>query len=54
LRYLDLKGTRVTDEGLQVLAGFKGLKKLGLGDTKVSDQGVAELGKLRPDLTIER
>jgi len=44
----------VTDAGLKDLAPLQGLKTLLLGDTKVTDAGVAELQKALPDCKIYR
>ena len=52
LEVLELQGTRITDAGLQHLAGVPSLKKLLLGRTKVSAQGVAELRRALPNCEI--
>lgn len=53
LRCLCLCGTAVTDEGLKVLAGLPSLQEIDLdGAKKVTDGGLAELRKLRPDLKV--
>jgi len=48
LRTIDLRhSTRVTDAGLEQLAGLQGFKALGLGGTKVTDAGLKELAGLK-------
>jgi hypothetical protein len=42
----------VTDAGLKELAALKGLQKLDLRRTQVTDAGVAELQEALPTLTI--
>jgi hypothetical protein len=42
----------VTDAGLKVLAGLKGLQTLHVNDTKVTDAGVRELQKALPNCKI--
>jgi hypothetical protein len=44
----------VTDVGLKELAEFKSLRGLNLRGAVVTDDGIAELSKLRPELQIER
>ena len=45
LRYLRLSGSEVTDTLLQSLHGLRGLAKLQLIDTKVTEAGVESLKK---------
>ena len=42
----------MTDAGLKTLADLRGLKKLDLGKTEVTDAGVAELQRALPDCEI--
>jgi hypothetical protein len=49
-----LDETLVTDAGLVHLQGVSGLKVLGLGDTKTTDEGVAALEKALPKVKIVR
>lgn len=54
LEEFKLSGALVTDAGLQQLAAVKSLKKIVLGKMKgVTPDGIAQLQKSRPDLTIE-
>jgi len=46
LRWLDLSRTAVTDEGLEIVAGFTGLTRLRLDNTGVTSAGVQNLGSL--------
>jgi hypothetical protein len=41
--WLNLRGTKVTNEGLKEIAGFTQLEKLSLERTKVTDEGLKEL-----------
>lgn len=43
LESLYLRGTRVTDAGLDAIANFRSLQLLDLADTKITDHGVAKL-----------
>jgi hypothetical protein len=47
LEWLDLSGSQVTNEGLMTLAKLKGLRRLGLADTSVSDKELEALADLR-------
>jgi Leucine Rich repeat len=49
---LNLSGTQVTDAGLRVLAGLSKFTVLDLQNTKVTDEGVAELRKSLPHCYI--
>lgn len=54
LEELKLGSAQVTDEGLQALAGAKGLKKLTLSGLKqVTAAGIAKLREARPELILE-
>lgn len=44
----------ITDAGISLLAGLPALRRVYLGYTEVSEQGVQALGKQRPDLHIRR
>ena len=46
LRFLDLFGSAIDDEGLKPVASFIQLEQLGLDDTAVTDAGVAHLAGL--------
>lgn len=55
LQSLDLHGCPdVTDVGLKDLAELKGLRKMDLRVTGVTDAGVADLRKALPDCEISR
>ena len=54
LRVLELHRTRVTDAGLEHLAGLKNLAQLTLGGTAVTDKGVATLKAALPRCNIIR
>ena len=49
---VDLSGTEADDDALQPLGGLTDLKKLNLKRTKVSKQGVEDLGEALPGCTI--
>jgi len=49
-----ITGTEVTDAGLKELGNYKGLTKVYLKRTRVTDAGVAELLRNRPGLKIDR
>ena len=51
---LELRDTKVTDEGLKHLAELKHLQWLNIGGTKVSADGVNNLKQALPDLKIVR
>jgi hypothetical protein len=52
LRELNLRGTRITDFGLQYLKGVSALKILVIGDADVTHEAETELRRSLPDLTI--
>jgi len=55
LTVLHLYGNKkITDAGLVHLQGLKKLMSLYLGETKVTDAGVAELKKALPGCRIDR
>ena len=43
---LDLRGSKITDAGLERIARLKGLKSLDLSDTAITDAGLARLKSL--------
>jgi Leucine-rich repeat (LRR) protein len=47
LRYLNLSGTDVTDNGLRLVARFEGLTSLDLEDNCLTDAGLAHLARLK-------
>jgi hypothetical protein len=50
---LVLVDTEVTDEGIKLLAGSRSLSMLELTGARVSDEAIAALKTLRPDLHVE-
>lgn len=54
LKIVDLGGTRVTDAGLEHLAGLKGLWKLRVTGTRVTDAGIKRLQQDLPNCEIAR
>ncbi|NLE37776.1 MAG: hypothetical protein GX621_07105 [Pirellulaceae bacterium] len=54
LSRLCLRGTRITDAGLEHLKGLTRLETLDLRDTPVTDEGVRRLQHALPDCRIER
>ena len=53
LEVLELKGTKITDTGLEHLKGLKRLQILSLFQTKVTDAGIERLQKALPKARIE-
>lgn len=53
---LELKYSRVTDQGLSYLSGFGGLQRLNLSSTDITDQGLKNISNLRNlrTLTLNR
>ncbi len=47
IRWLDLGGTSVTDDGLAALAAMHGLERLHLDQTRIADPGLVRLSSLR-------
>jgi Leucine-rich repeat (LRR) protein len=54
LRFLALDDTKITNAGLNELAGLKSLRSLSLTGTRVTAGGIAELQKLLPNTKIVR
>ena len=52
LQRLDLRGSHVTDSGLQHLEGLASLHALYLNNTKVTAEGVKRLQQALPDCEI--
>lgn len=52
IRHLELRGTGVSDAGLDVLANFAGLVGLDVRDTEVSEEGVARFKARRPSVGV--
>lgn len=50
LRWVDMSGLPITDEGLRHLSGLTGLQYLGLGNARVTDRGAATLQQSLPRL----
>ena len=50
--WLDLRGTRVTDEGLKHLTGMNDLWQLVLWDTQVTEAGVKRIRSALPNLDL--
>ena len=44
--YLELTGTRVTDETIGAVAALKGLESLSLSNTRITDKGLVKLAEL--------
>ena len=53
LEELDHQRCAITDQGLEHLRGLKGLRKIHLGQTKVSEEGRRKLEMAIPGLTVE-
>jgi hypothetical protein len=51
---LNLKGTKVTDRGLNRLRPLKALKSLDLTETGVTDEGADAIRKALPGATVVR
>lgn len=54
LQRLGLYGTRLTDQGLRRMAEHKSLRDIAIGRSYVSEEGLAEFRKLRPDVHGDR
>ncbi len=52
LRVLDIKGTKVSDDGVKALAVCRKLRILDLSSTRISDEAVSQLGALRELTTL--
>jgi hypothetical protein len=52
LEYINLVGTKITDAGLKNLASSKSLKNIYIWKSAVTENGIAEVQKLHPDLHI--
>jgi hypothetical protein len=52
LVWLDISDTWVGDDGIEKLASLKQLKVLGVADSRLSQQGIDQLGRRHPKLTI--
>jgi hypothetical protein len=52
LKSLSLAGSRISDACLDVLADLPNLQTLSVEDTMITDEGVAELLKKRPNLIV--
>ena len=50
---LNLRGTRVTDASIPALCGMMALEKLWLGDTAVTDKGIASIKEALPGCVID-
>jgi hypothetical protein len=53
LESLNLVGTPISDRGLAHLTKIKSLKRVYLWQTRVTEKGVRQLQKMRPDLAIQ-
>ena len=53
LESLDLYKTRITDDGLLALAALAPLRKLKVGMTYITDEGVAGFRTRRPDVDLD-
>jgi hypothetical protein len=54
LARLGLNDTRVTDAGLSHLKALTKLKNLSIARSQVTDDGIAELSRSLPGLTVDR
>jgi hypothetical protein len=54
LKVLDLRGTQITDEGMEKLVTLKSLQSVMLTSSRVSPEGVEKLQQARPELTVTR
>ena len=52
LETLELDGTSITDDGVKTIAGIRSLKSLSVQGTNVTEHGLEELARLRPDLQV--
>jgi hypothetical protein len=46
-------GTQIGDQGLRTLAKIKSLKSIYLWQTRVTEKGLKQLRKMRPDVVIQ-
>jgi hypothetical protein len=53
LTRLDLKGTKITNAGLQHIARIKSLRTISLANTRVTDTGVTEFQRALPNCKVE-
>jgi hypothetical protein len=53
LESLNLVGTDIGDAGIASLAKIKSLKRVYLWQSKVSEKGILQLKKMRPDLAVQ-
>lgn len=53
LQLVNFYHTRLSDHGLRGLSEHQSLRKIGIGFTYVSDHGLAEFIKLRPDIHVD-
>jgi hypothetical protein len=53
-RYISCCVCKVTDAGLKELASLKELKVIQLRQTKITNQGINDLRKTRPEISISR
>ena len=51
---IDLRGTQVTDAGLEHLKGLTGLEYVYLNNTQITDAGVEDLKKALPQCNITK
>lgn len=54
LTVLDLRGTQVTDAGVQKIIPLKSLVLVLISGSRITDDGVAVLKKARPDIRVAR
>jgi len=52
LTFLNLQATNVTDAVVEELAKFPKLKEVQVGFTDVSEEGIAKLKEMRPEMTV--
>ena len=54
LQDLEINDTQITDTGLQYLAPWYNLRRVGLNSTQTTREGIKRLDEQMPQLTIQR
>jgi len=52
LKWLSLKGTAITDQGIEIITKFRSLTSLNTSQTQVTQDGVLRLKAALPDCSI--